>query len=68
MVRVFGLDGQVVSETTVQDDISGVTPEVKDWAEALAGGRTNKIQSPEEAVADLELVRNTRAQKREMHD
>ena len=56
VVRVFGLDGQIVSETTVQDDISGVTPEVKDWAAALAEGRTNKIQSPEEAVADLELV------------
>lgn len=32
-------------------------PEVRKWSEALIAGRQNEKQSPEEALADLELVR-----------
>ena len=40
----------------IQDERSGVPPEVRAWGEALAAGKTNKKQSPEEALADLELI------------
>jgi predicted dehydrogenase len=35
---------------------SGVKEEVKAWAEALAAGKPNPLQYPEEALADLELL------------
>jgi len=56
VVRVFGPDSKLVKEIPVEDDGSGVTPEVKDWAEALANDKSNEIQSPEQALADLELI------------
>jgi predicted dehydrogenase len=40
----------------IQDERSGVPPEVRAWGEALAAGKTNERQSPEEALADLELI------------
>ena len=40
----------------VKDEGSGVKPELRAWGEALAAGRINEKQSPEEALADLELV------------
>jgi predicted dehydrogenase len=40
----------------VQDERSGVPPEVRAWGEALAKGTVNAAQSPEEALADLELI------------
>ncbi len=47
----------VNGETTeVQDERTGVPPEVRKWGEALAAGTVNEAQSPEEALADLELI------------
>ena len=41
----------------VEDEGTGVKPEIRAWGEALAaGGRANAKQSPEEALADLEIV------------
>ena len=40
----------------VQDERSGVPPEVRAWGEGLAAGKANERQSPEEALADLELI------------
>ena len=43
----------------VEDERSGVPPEVRKWGEALAAGKQNTRQIPEEALADLELVSTT---------
>lgn len=40
----------------IQDEGSGVPPEVRAWGEGLAAGKVNERQSPEEALADLELI------------
>ena len=45
--------------TEFKDDTIGVMPEVKAWAEGLAAGKPNPRQSPEEALADLEIVSST---------
>ncbi|KAM0801963.1 glucose-fructose oxidoreductase [Usnea florida] len=39
----------------VQDERTGVPPEVRTWGEALVAGERNEKQEPEEALADLEL-------------
>ena len=52
------IDGKE-EKTEVKDERSGVPPEVRKWGEALAAGTTNERQKPEEALADLELVRTT---------
>ncbi|MCJ1288735.1 hypothetical protein MMC34_000264 [Xylographa carneopallida] len=49
------IDGKE-EKTEVQDERSGVPPEVRKWGEALAAGKTNERQNPEEALADLELL------------
>ncbi|TDZ14350.1 Uncharacterized protein Cob_v012740 [Colletotrichum orbiculare MAFF 240422] len=38
------------------EETNGVKEEVKAWAEALAAGKPNPLQSPEEALADLEFL------------
>ncbi len=40
----------------IEDEKTGVPPEVRAWGEALAAGTVNEMQSPEEALADLELI------------
>jgi predicted dehydrogenase len=40
----------------IQNERSGVPPEVRAWGEALAAGKINERQSPEEALADLEII------------
>lgn len=40
----------------VADEKTGLPPEVRKWGEALAAGKLNEKQIPEEALADLELV------------
>lgn len=40
----------------IQDERSGVPPEVRDWGEALVAGKSNNRQSPEQALGDLEIV------------
>lgn len=43
-------------EKNVEDERSGVPPEIRKWGEALSQGRVNERQSPQEALADLELI------------
>lgn len=43
-------------EKEVEDERTGVPPEVRKWGEALVNGTRNERQNPEEALADLELV------------
>ena len=40
----------------VEDERTGVPPEVRKLGEALAAGERNEKQVPEEALADLELA------------
>jgi hypothetical protein len=40
----------------IQNEKSGVPPEVREWAKALKEGSQNARQTPQEALADLELV------------
>ncbi|KAF3387258.1 Uncharacterized protein F1880_000975 [Penicillium rolfsii] len=40
----------------VQDERTGVPPEVRQWGKALAEGRLNPEQSPSQALGDLELL------------
>lgn len=64
-----GLDVNIGKVTTVidgkeetkeiEDERSGVPPEVRKWGEALVAGKQNERQKPEEALADLELVCTT---------
>jgi len=58
---VFGCTshGEVVSggETkNVENERSGVPPEIRAWGESLVAGKPNAEQSPEEALADLEIL------------
>lgn len=48
-------DGEVTKKT-VQNERTGVPPEIRAWGEALAAGKVLKEQGPETALADLELV------------
>jgi predicted dehydrogenase len=41
---------------SIEDERTGVPPEVREWGKALAAGKVNPKQSPEEALADLELL------------
>lgn len=41
---------------TIKNEKTGVPPEIRAWGEGLAAGRPNAKQSPEEALADLELL------------
>jgi predicted dehydrogenase len=50
------IDGHKESKD-VKDERTGVPPEVRHWAEAINSGKQNEEQKPEEALADLELVR-----------
>ena len=40
----------------IEDERSGVPPEIRAWGQALAAGKTDSDLSPEEALADLELI------------
>ena len=40
----------------IEDEKTGVPPEIRAWGKALAAGTTNPEQSPEEALADFELI------------
>lgn len=45
-----------VSETEFKDEGSGVKQEVKAWAESIISKEANPKQSPEQALADLEIL------------
>ena len=40
----------------IEDERTGVPPEVRAWGKALAAGTVDEDQSPEEAIADFELI------------
>jgi len=52
---ITNFDGQEVVEE-IEDEKTGVPPEVRKWGEALVTGKREDRQVPEEALADLELV------------
>lgn len=56
-VIIRPVDGEEITKT-IPDERTGVPPEIRAWGEALAAGRQNPEQTPEEALADLELVRS----------
>lgn len=43
-------------EEKIEEEGSGVKPEVRAWGEGLASGKENVLQSPREALADLEII------------
>lgn len=53
------IDDDLVVDGNKQDftnERTGVPPEVRAWGEALATGKIDAKQTPEEALADLELI------------
>jgi hypothetical protein len=48
--------GEKPVEKEFPNEGSGVKQEVAAWAESLAAGKPNPRQSPEEALADLEIL------------
>lgn len=50
--------GGKTQEKLIPDERTGVPPVVRAWGEAIATGATVKDLQPEEALADLELVRH----------
>lgn len=53
------IDNDLVVDGNRQDftnERTGVPPEVRAWGEALAAGKIDAKQTPEEALADLELI------------
>lgn len=48
--------GEETVEKDFPDEGSGVKQEVAAWVEALVAGKPNPRQSPEEALADLEIL------------
>ena len=60
VVNVFRDTVKVGDETKdVTNERTGVPPEVRTWGEAIMAGRADPRQSPEEALADLELLEAT---------
>jgi predicted dehydrogenase len=53
-VTVKPVDGEATTKEFARS--SGVTEEVAAWAEALVPGKPNPLQTPEEALADLEFM------------
>ncbi|KAK5103879.1 hypothetical protein LTS08_003301 [Lithohypha guttulata] len=51
--NIVTVDGK---EEEIQEEGSGVTPEVRAWGEALSNNKENALQSPREALADLEII------------
>lgn len=57
VVSVSGSKVTVGEDTKdVEDEKTGVPPEVRKWGDALKAGKANERQIPEEALADLELL------------
>jgi predicted dehydrogenase len=57
IASVSGSKVTVKDKTTdVEDERSGVPPEVRFWGEGLSRGKANELQSPKEALADLEII------------
>lgn len=56
VVVTRGADESATTEEKAWERTSGVKNEVQAWAEGLASGKPNPAQSPEQALADLELL------------
>jgi predicted dehydrogenase len=57
VVNVMRETVKVGNETNeVPNEKTGVPPEIRIWGEAIEGGKADPRQSPEEALADLELL------------
>ncbi|OKL61148.1 hypothetical protein UA08_03528 [Talaromyces atroroseus] len=54
-VTVRPVDGEEIVQI-IPNERTGVPPEIRAWGEALAAGRQNAEQIPEEGLADLELI------------
>ena len=50
------VEGEHEETKEVEDERSGVPPEVRKWAEGIVAGKQNPRQRPEEGLADLEIV------------
>ncbi|KAG9190988.1 glucose-fructose oxidoreductase [Alternaria panax] len=49
-------DGKDPETKEFPDEGNGVNQEIKAWAESLEQGKRNEMQSPEEALKDLEII------------
>ena len=49
-------DGQDAESKEFPDEGNGVNQEIKAWAQSLEKGSRNEMQSPEEALRDLEIL------------
>ncbi|RYO85258.1 hypothetical protein DL766_000098 [Monosporascus sp. MC13-8B] len=56
VVTVQGIGDSATTEEKIFGRSSGVESELQAWAEAVATGKPNLEQSPEQALADLELL------------
>lgn len=55
-MKVVVTKGDTVDEKDIEDEGSGVKPEIRTWAESIVNGKQDPRQSPEQALADLEIV------------
>jgi predicted dehydrogenase len=56
VITIHGYGANAKSEEKTYEKSSGVKEEVHAWAESIVAGTPNPEQSPEQALADLELV------------
>ena len=56
VVTTTGIGASATTEEKKWERTSGVKNEVQAWAEGLVAGKPNPEQSPEEALADLEIL------------
>ncbi|RYP71118.1 hypothetical protein DL771_005052 [Monosporascus sp. 5C6A] len=56
VITVRGIGDSATTEEKTFERSSGVESELQAWAEAVASGKPNLEQSPEQALADLELL------------
>jgi predicted dehydrogenase len=52
-------DGKETESKEFPDEAAGVHQEIKAWGESLEKGKRNEMQSPEEALADLEIIESS---------
>ena len=43
-------------EEKIEEEGSGVAPEIRAWAQGIVNGKSNVLQRPREALADLEVI------------
>ena len=55
-MRVVVTKGDNIDVQNIEDEGSGVKPEIRTWAESIMNGKQDPRQTPEQALADLEVV------------